>query len=69
MVLQRHSAMPENMRVASLTQEMIRRMLNTSEDLDDSTRVEVVDDFAQKLTNSGYSLAQTRDIILAGLKG
>ena len=69
MVLQRCSAMPENMRVASLTQEMIRRMLNTSEDLDDSARVEVVDEYAQKLINSGYSLAQTRDIIVAGLKG
>ena len=30
-VIQRRSAMPENMRVATLTQETIRRMMNTSE--------------------------------------
>ena len=31
MVIQRRSAMPENMRVATLTQETIRRMMNSSE--------------------------------------
>ena len=30
MVIQRRSAMPENMRVSTLTQEVIRRMMNTS---------------------------------------
>ena len=35
-VLQWKSAMPENMKVASLNQEVIRRMLKTSEDLDDA---------------------------------
>ena len=29
----------------------------------------MVDEYAQKLINSGYSIAQTRDIIVAGLKG
>ena len=34
MVIQRRSAMPENMRVSTLTQEVIRRMMNTSQKLD-----------------------------------
>ena len=42
MVLQSRSAMPENMKIATLNQEVIRRMVNTSEDLDDSIRLEVV---------------------------
>ena len=46
--LQLASDMPENMKVASLNQEVIRRMLNTSEDLEDSKRMVIVDDFAKK---------------------
>ena len=41
MVLQRSSAMPENMKISTLNQEVIRRMANTSEDLEDSIRLEV----------------------------
>ena len=69
MVLQRGSAMPENMKVASLNQEVIRRMMNTSEDLDISVRTEVVDEYAQKLFNSGFKLDQTRNILVGGLTG
>ena len=43
MVLQRGSAMPENMKVASLNQEMIRRMINTYEDLDIGERINVAE--------------------------
>ena len=69
MVIQRRSAMPENMRVSTLNQEMIRRMLNTSERLGIEWRLTIVDDYAQKLTNSGYDLAYTRKIIIGGLTG
>ena len=66
-VLQRKSAMPENMKVASLNQEVIRRMLNTSEDLDDAMRMTVVDNFAKKVRNSGYCIKQTREIMMGGI--
>ena len=46
MVIQPRSAMPENMRVATLSQEVIRRMMNTSEQLDISDRNKVVDNYA-----------------------
>ena len=38
-VLQSDGAMPENMKVTPLNQEMIRRMLNTSEELDIEERI------------------------------
>ena len=41
-VLQQRSAMPENMRTATLNQEVIRRMVQTSENLYVSTRLEVI---------------------------
>ena len=56
MVIQKRSAMPENKRMATLNQEVIRRMLNTSERLYISYMLRVVDDYAGKLVNSGYDL-------------
>ena len=69
MVIQRRSAMPENMRVSTLTQEVIRRMMNTSEKLEQSERNEVIDVYGKKLVNSGYSLDQSRKFIISGLTG
>ena len=64
MVIQRRSAMPENMRVSTLTQEVIRRMMNTSEKLEQSERNEVIDVYGKKLVNSGYSLDQSIKFII-----
>ena len=61
--------MPENTRMATLNQETIRRMVNTSELVDISTRLAVIDEYARKLINSEYDLAMTRRIIVGGLKG
>ena len=44
-------------------------MLNTSEELEDARRIDVIDDFGKKIRNSGYCLQQTRDILVGGLKG
>ena len=46
MVLHRRSAMPESIRRATLNQEMVRRMVNTSEMVDPVKKVEVVDKYA-----------------------
>ena len=61
MVLQSSSAMPENMKSTTLNQEVIFRMINSSE--------EVVDNFAHKIINSGYGLNQTRNIMVGGAQG
>ena len=56
MVIQKRSAMPENIRMPSRNQAVIRRMLNSSERLEDTWRLEIVDDYVRKLVNSGYDL-------------
>ena len=61
--------MPESTRRATLNQELIRRMVNTSEMVSNDKRVEIVDRYAEKLMNSEYPLDQTRNIIVGGLKG
>ena len=53
--------------MSTLNQEMYRRMTNTSELVTMSKRVEIVDLYGQKLTNSGYRLDQLRRAMVGGL--
>ena len=64
MVLHKRSAMPEGIRRATLNQEMVRRMVNTSEMVPLADRLMVVNDYAQKLMNSEDSVDETRDILI-----
>ena len=52
MVLHKRSAMPEGVRRATLNQELMRRLVNTSEMVDIKQRVAVVDDYAKLCTVS-----------------
>ena len=61
--------MPENMRMSTLNQEMTRRMMNTSEMVPMEQRITVVDDYGQRLTDSGYGIDQIRRVIVGGLTG
>ena len=67
--VQKTSAMGENTKVQILSQDMIRRLLNTSESLGAGAKEKVVDDYSQKLMNSGYSREQTAKIVVNGIKG
>ena len=68
-VLHARTAMSEDAKVRCLANDLTRRMLTTSERVQDETRRQIVDEYAQKLLNSGYSLDMTRRITIAGLKG
>ena len=68
-VMARKSAMGENMKIASLSQDLVRRMKNTSSRLPQSSRNEVVNQYTIKLASSGYSLDQVHRIVVAGLRG
>ena len=67
MMIQRRSAMPENMLMSTLNMEMYRRMTNTSEMVNMEKRLDIVDRYGQKLTNSGFGLGQARKAIVGGL--
>ena len=54
---------------SSLAQDMVRRMSNMTEKLDQDTRDRVVDQFSDKLRTSGYNTIQIKQIIISGLKG
>ena len=63
------SAMGENIKSQILSQDLIRRLLNTSEDLSKEYREHVVDEYGKKILNSGYTREQAIRILVNGIKG
>ena len=63
------TAMGENSKYQILSQEMVRRLMNTSNGLPDKEYWQITDNFADKLKNSGYNVEQIRRIVIAGAKG
>ena len=67
-VIHKSSALSEKTKVSSLSQDLIRRMKNTSESVPDKVRIDIVNEYSDQLLSSGYSPTQTQDIIKLGLK-
>ena len=69
LTLQKRTAMEENSKIGILGNEVVRRMSNTWGEGMDEVRTLVIDNYAVKILTSGYSVEQTRKIILSGLRG
>ena len=67
--VQRRTAMGEDAKIQIVSNDLVRRLQNNSEDLGAEAKRTVVDDYSQKLINSGYSKDQVRKIIVNGIKG
>ena len=63
------SAQPWGQKRTTLTQELIRRLLNCSKALNCTTKRKHIDNFMQLLKNSGYSQKFRVEILKSGLKG
>ena len=63
------SAMSWNMKRAILSQEVIQRLLNTSEEIDHHLKDMILKNLAERLKRSWYRARQIREIISSGLKG
>ena len=61
--------MSENSKLQCLSNDLVRGLLNTKEELPPTYREEVVNNYGIKLMTSGYSKEQTRKILLNGMKG
>ena len=68
-MVQRRSAMGENEKIQTLTNDMVRRLASTDPRQKNATKVKVVDQFTKKILTSGYNLQQTRRIVLGGIRG
>ena len=67
--IMRTSALPENMKVKSLSNDLIRQMKNVSELIGQDERNKVVDTYSIKLHRSGYKREAIKKMMLAGLSG
>ena len=67
--VRKESAMSENPKMQSLSNDLVRRLLNTKEELPDKYRADVVDGYGVKLLTSGYSREQCERILIGGMKG
>ena len=67
--LLKSSAMAENQKMQCLSNDLVRRLLNTREGLPTHYRADVVNCYGVKLLTSGYSYDQVRKILMNGAKG
>ena len=65
--LQRGTGLSKSVIFSSLRQELIRRMLNSSTDLDWDIRLSIVSDFIQLLVNSGHRYSFIKSVILQAI--
>ena len=63
------SALSESSKISCLSQDLIRRMVNTSEMVGQEERDRIIERYISKLTVSGYNTNQIKNIIESGLKG
>ena len=67
--LQSTTALNQNCLMRSMSNEVMRRLSNMSQHVSIKDRVEVLDNFGQKMTNSGHCLDVIRRSLANGLKG
>ena len=67
--VQRRTAMGEDTKIQIVSNDLVRRLKNNSEDLGQGAKVEIVDNYTQKLRNSGYTREQLKKIISNGITG
>ena len=67
--VQRSTAMEEISKFKILSNDLMRRFFNTMEEIDQPEKWTIIDQYGQKLLNSGYSLDQVRKISVNGIKG
>ena len=66
--LKPRTALSENTKYSSLSQEVVRRLLHTSRRLPDSTRMDKLEELSQKMANSHHSLKFIKEILTSGIK-
>ena len=67
--VQMKTALEENTKMKILANDLMRRFFNTMEDLPKEDKWCIMNDYSQKLLDSGYSFDQTRKIIINGVRG
>ena len=67
LVLQADTALSDSLKMASLKEEVVRRLKYTSERLGFSKRLGTLEDLCQRMTNIGHKLRYMKQILIAGI--
>ena len=67
-VILEKSAMSMKQKYAILSQEVVRRMLNTRTGTKQQDRNDILNRYSQKLLRSGYRIPQVREILISGIR-
>ena len=68
LTLQPDTALSQNCLIQSLVNDCTRRKLNTNTAIGLDKRCQILDEYAQKMVNSGHKQGVARKIIISGLK-
>ena len=68
-VIMAKSAMSKGGKMATLSQEIIRRMENTGRSSSIESRVEIINRYVMKLRRSGYNENDRKELVESGLRG
>ena len=60
--------MGEDSKAQIVSNDLVRRLMNTSEDLGKGAKIKVVEEYSQKLVNSRYRGDKLRRIVTNGIK-
>ena len=55
-------------KLSILSNDLVKRLLNTKEDIQQPRKDQIIDDYSLKLLRSGYSVNVTRTILISGLR-
>ena len=62
------SAMDYSQKLSILSNDLVRRLLNTKESLPQEVKDKIVNDYSLTLLRSGYNISSVRQIIVSGLR-
>ena len=66
-VVLKSSAMSNKQKITTLTQEVFRRLHNTSDEMDENVKIVILNQFMQTLVISGYNEAERLTILRGGV--
>ena len=67
LVIQKGTALSQQTIFSSLRQDLVRRLLNTSDHIDQHVKVDIVEQYIQSLVNSGHRYSFVKAIVLQAL--
>ena len=69
MTILKRSAQPENMKVATMSSEIVRRLKTTSEFLSKDTFCDILETFMDELAEMGYGLDWRKRVLVSSIRG